>query len=70
MILEAKRMSSKTMRWFGLASIVTGLSSFMFHMSYTYIFQIFDFFGIFCYGKAVHNVCMICIYEDTISHSI
>lgn len=37
------------MNLFGPASIITGVSSFAFHASYTYVFQIFDYFGMFCF---------------------
>jgi hypothetical protein len=49
MILEARRMNSRTLLLFGPASIITGVSSFAFHASYTYAFQIFDYFGMFCF---------------------
>ena len=47
MIREAQKKNSKTLLLFGPASIITGVSSFTFHASYTYAFQIFDFFGMF-----------------------
>jgi len=49
MIREARRMKSRTLLLFGPASIITGVSSFAFHASYTYAGQIFDYFGMFCF---------------------
>mmetsp|Transcript_16300 Transcript_16300/g.30489 ORF Transcript_16300/g.30489 Transcript_16300/m.30489 type:complete len:262 (+) Transcript_16300:71-856(+) len=49
MMRQAKKMKSPTLHLFGPASIITGVSSFAFHASYTYVFQIFDYFGMFCF---------------------
>ena len=49
MIFEARRQKSVTLSMFGPASILTGVSSFIFHASYTYVGQWFDFFGMFCF---------------------
>ena len=49
MIQHARKLKSKTLLLFGPASIITGVSSFAFHASYTYLFQIFDYFGMFCF---------------------
>jgi len=49
MILQARKSNSKTLGLFGPASIITGVSSFAFHASYTYAFQIFDYIGMFCF---------------------
>mmetsp|Transcript_9026 Transcript_9026/g.18238 ORF Transcript_9026/g.18238 Transcript_9026/m.18238 type:complete len:261 (-) Transcript_9026:29-811(-) len=49
MIREARKMKSNTLMLFGPASIITGVSSFAFHASYTYAGQIFDYFGMFCF---------------------
>ena len=49
MMREARKMKSKTLMLFGPASIITGVSSFAFHASYTYAAQIFDYFGMFCF---------------------
>jgi hypothetical protein len=49
MYRQAQRMHSKTLLLFGPASVITGVSSFAFHASYTYAFQIFDYFGMFCF---------------------
>jgi len=49
MIRQARKVRSRTLAMFGPASIWTGVSSFAFHASYTYVFQIFDYFGMFCF---------------------
>ncbi len=49
MIIQARESKSRTLGLFGPASIVTGVSSFTFHASYTYVFQVFDYFGMFCF---------------------
>lgn len=49
MIAEARRQQSATLMMFGPASILTGVSSLIFHASYTYVGQVFDFFGMFCF---------------------
>jgi hypothetical protein len=37
------------LRLFAPASFVVGVSSFAYHASYTYFFQVFDFIGMFCF---------------------
>ena len=47
----AKNSKSKILKFFGPAALIVGFSSFVYHMSYTFAFQIFDFLGmyVFCY---------------------
>jgi hypothetical protein len=49
MMREARRLRSPTLALFGPASIITGLCSFLFHASYTYFFQVWDYFGMFVF---------------------
>ena len=42
---KSKRPRERTVSHLGLASIVVGVTSFLFHMSYTAVFQFADFFG-------------------------
>ena len=54
---EARRMGSAPLRIFGPASIVVGVFSLVYHASYTFFFQFFDFIGmfVFCFVLIVLN---------------
>ncbi len=54
---EARRMGSAPLRIFGPASIVVGVFSLVYHASYTFFFQFFDFVGmfVFCFVLIVLN---------------
>lgn len=45
----AKRSGHRSMLLFGPASIVVGATSFLYHMSYTFVFQFGDFIGMFVF---------------------
>jgi hypothetical protein len=44
-------LKSRALKFYGPASIIVGVGSFVYHASNNFIFQIFDFFGmyVFCY---------------------
>ncbi len=50
---EAKGQASPVLSLFGPASIVVGVFSLVYHASYTYFFQFFDFVGMFVFCFAV-----------------
>lgn len=43
------RRADRTLRIFGLAEIVVGVCSFVYHMSYTGVLQVLDFFGMYVF---------------------
>jgi hypothetical protein len=44
-----RRREDRTLRVFGAAQIVVGVASFVYHMSYTGVLQVFDFFGMYVF---------------------
>ncbi len=49
-ILRRARLTGrKELRWLGLATVIMGVASFVWHMSYTYVLQILDFAGMFLF---------------------
>ncbi len=59
---RAARSSGRTdLALFGPASLVTGLFSGIYHASYTYFFQFFDFVGmfVFCFVVITRNACRL-----------
>ena len=46
--------SRPTLRMFAVASLIVGITSGLYHASYTWFFQLFDFVGMFCF-------CMISV---------
>ena len=46
---EARRLGRRDLAAFGPASIAVGVFSFVYHASYTYFFQFFDFVGMFLF---------------------
>jgi hypothetical protein len=53
MVVAARAERSDTLGLFGPASILVGLFSLLYHASYTYFFQFFDFVGMFVFCFAV-----------------
>jgi len=49
MIKRSHNLNSRTLSMFGPASIMTGVTSLLYHASYTWFFQVFDFVGMFCF---------------------
>jgi hypothetical protein len=45
----ARGERSRTLRFFGPAAVLVGVSSFVYHMSITFVLQVFDFFGMYSY---------------------
>lgn len=50
MIQEARLRRSPTLALFGPGSIVVGVTSAVYHASYTWFFQFFDFFGMYVFA--------------------
>ncbi len=44
---RARREAPGPLRWFGPAAVLAGATSFMFHASFTFFFQFFDYVGMF-----------------------
>ena len=44
-----RRRDDRTLRVFGAAEIVVGVASFVYHMSYTGVLQVLDFFGMYVF---------------------
>jgi hypothetical protein len=44
--LSARRKDALK-RWFGITQLLVGLTSFIYHASYTFVFQVFDFAGMY-----------------------
>jgi hypothetical protein len=57
MWMRASRSGDGRLMLFGPASIVVGVGSFVYHASYTYFFQFFDFVGmfVFCFTVITAN---------------
>lgn len=49
MVREAQKRGSSTLGVFGPGSIIVGVTSAMYHASYTWFFQFFDFFGMYIF---------------------
>ena len=45
----ARREESRSLRFFAPAAAVVGLSSGVYHASITFVLQVFDFFGMYCF---------------------
>jgi hypothetical protein len=56
MCVAAAHRDDPKLGLFGPASIVVGLASFIYHASYTYFFQFFDFVGMFIFCMTVVTV--------------
>lgn len=58
MIYLSRNLKSRVLRFYGWASLIVGVSSFAWHASNAFVFQIFDFFGmyVFCYLLILINV--------------
>lgn len=46
---RSKREAPGPLRWFGPAAVLAGATSFIFHASYTFFFQFFDYVGMFSF---------------------
>jgi len=44
-----RRRDDRTLRVFGAAEVVVGVASFVYHMSYTGVLQVLDFFGMYAF---------------------
>ena len=55
---KTRNSSSRLLRFFSVASVLVGASSFVFHMSLNYFTQIFDYFGmyVFCILMLMSNL--------------
>jgi hypothetical protein len=43
------RQQRRLVQWFGWAEIVVGVTSFVYHMAWNFLFQVFDFFGMYVF---------------------
>ncbi len=46
---RAKREAPGPLRWFGPTAVLAGATSFLFHASFTFFFQFFDYVGMFSF---------------------
>lgn len=53
------RRDDRTLRIFGAAEIVVGVTSFAFHMSYTGVLQVFDFFGMYVFTNLLLTLNLV-----------
>jgi Ceramidase len=49
LLAAGRRRDDRTLRVFGAAEVVVGVSSFVYHMSYTGVLQVLDFFGMYVF---------------------
>lgn len=53
------RRGDRTLRIFGIAEIVVGVSSFAFHMSFSGVLQVFDFFGMYVFTNLLIGLNLV-----------
>jgi hypothetical protein len=53
------RRAERTLRIFGVAEIVVGISSFAFHMSFSGVLQVFDFFGMYVFTNLLLGLNLV-----------
>jgi hypothetical protein len=49
LLIYAAQQKSPLLKWFGWAQIIVGVSSFVYHMAWNFLFQVFDFFGMYVF---------------------
>lgn len=53
------RRREPILRLFGIAEIVVGVSSFVYHMSFTGVLQVFDFFGMYVFTQLLIGLNLV-----------
>lgn len=53
------RRGDRTLRIFGVAEIVVGVASFVYHMSFSGVLQVFDFFGMYVFTNLLIGLNLV-----------